>query len=510
MFGRLSVAARAIVFVIIVSVSLVAIDTWRSLNARTVQLQEMDVATSNLARASAQHANDTFKEADTLLVGLTERIQYDGTGPAALERLHRLLVLRKSELTQLDGIYVYDKNGKWLVNASDIRVQRYSVADREYFAFHRDHDTIGPHISAPVKSRATGKWIIPISRRIDNPDGSFAGVASASIDIDFFTHFYQSFQIGRAGAISLVSDSGILTVRYPYDPSFIGRNLVNTDLFRSYKAHGPVGSDVIKSSVDGITRLYSFRRLDRYPLFVTAALSKKEVLVEWWHDTLLHSAGVLVLVALLAVFGGRLVRQIEMRTRAEAELVRARDALEGLNQTLERLALQDGLTGLANRRQFDLTLDNEFSRALRNASTLSLIMMDVDCFKQYNDIYGHTAGDECLRVISRAIQELTPGRPGDLAARYGGEEIAVLLPNTQVAGAIAVAEKIRQAISALQIEHSGNPAGIVTISAGVKSVIPTTAASQPGSLVHAADIALYQAKSGGRNRVCASEETAPA
>ena len=138
--------------------------------------------------------------------------------------------------------------------------------------------------------------------------------------------------------------------------------------------------------------------------------------------------------------------------------------------------MQDGLTGLANRRQFDLTLNDEFSRAIRHASTLALILADVDCFKQYNDIYGHAAGDECLRAISCAIRDVTAQRPGDLAARYGGEEIAILLPDTDVAGAVTVAEKIRSAVHNLEIEHAGNPSGFVTLSAGVDVFNPA-----PGS-----------------------------
>jgi diguanylate cyclase (GGDEF)-like protein len=166
--------------------------------------------------------------------------------------------------------------------------------------------------------------------------------------------------------------------------------------------------------------------------------------------------------------------------------------------------LQDGLTGLANRRHFDLALDKEFSRAVREASSLALIMIDVDCFKQYNDIYGHAAGDECLRKISQVIKT-NQNRPGDVAARYGGEELGVLLPGTDVRGAMTIAEKIRLEIHNLGIEHTGNSAGVVTVSAGVDAFIPIQNLDNPLELVLAADKALYAAKSSGRDRVCENQ-----
>jgi diguanylate cyclase (GGDEF)-like protein len=499
--SRTTITFRAITFVLGVCIALVALDGWRSWNARTVQLGEMRVATSNLTRAMAQQANDTIKEADTTLVGTVERVQVDGLGTAAVARLHRILVLRKEQLRQLNGLFIYDEKGDWIANSEPTLLKAFNNADREYFVFHRTHADLGPHIGVPVQSRSTGKWVIPVSRRIDKPDGSFGGVVLATIGVDFFKAFYDSLEIGKLGAAALVSDSGVMMLRRPYDDRFIGKSIVGTELFHYYQTNGPSGTSFVKSSQDGVKRLNSYRRLQDYPLFVVAALSENEILREWWHDTLLHMVGVLCLALVVGLFGLHLIRQIALRSKAELELIKARDALEKLNATLERLAMQDGLTGLANRRQFDVSLSNEFSRAVRQASTLALIMMDVDYFKQYNDIYGHAAGDECLRTISRLIRDLTPHRPGDLAARYGGEEIALLLPNTDVAGAVVVAEKIRLAIRALGIVHSGNPSGFVTISAGVDSRVPERLGGEPTALIKAADKALYEAKRSGRDRV---------
>jgi diguanylate cyclase (GGDEF)-like protein len=476
-------------------------DGWRSWTARSVQLREMDVASANLAHAMATQAENTIREADVTLVGVVERVELDGVSTTALGRLHRVLVTRTEELAQLNGLFVYDANGNWIVDAQTPLLQKFNNSDREYFTYHRTHLDRGVHVGVPVRSRSTGKWILPVSRRINQTDGSFGGVALAAINVDFFSKFYDSLDIGQAGAVALISDEGFMIVRRPYGDSMVGKSMLDTKLFRTYVSEGPVGTTFIISAQDHVARLNSFRRVASYPVFVAAALSKDEILADWRKDTLLHSSGIGLLVIVVAIFGWRLVKQIELRTQTEGNLLRARDALAEVNGTLEKLAMQDGLTGLANRRQFDQTLSDELGRATREGSSLSLIMIDLDRFKQYNDIYGHAAGDECLRIISHTIQKLAARRSNDLAARYGGEEIAVLLPNTDVAGALSVAEAIRCAVLSLRIEHAGNASGYVTLSAGVDARIPRIPSDEPITLIQAADKALYRAKSDGRNQV---------
>jgi len=343
---------------------------------------------------------------------------------------------------------------------------------------------------------------MPLSRRINHPDGSFAGLVVIAVDIGYFTKFYDKLDIGRAGSLLLVQNNGTTLLRRPYNFSSLGRSMVGTELFRAFKANGTGGTLWIRSSLDGVMRLNSYRSLDNYPLFADAALSKDEMLADWWSDTLLHTGGVIILVIILALAGVRLIRQIQLRTKTEHELLLAHDALGTLNQTLEKLATLDGLTGLANRRKFDTSLSVEFNRATRYATSLALIMIDVDQFKQYNDIYGHPAGDACLRAISQTTQDLAQNRPDNLVARYGGEELVVLLPDTDLANALLMAEEIRLAIEQLGIEHSGDPTGVVTISVGVEARIPVRGVNTADQLVEAADKALYAAKSAGRNRVC--------
>lgn len=174
--------------------------------------------------------------------------------------------------------------------------------------------------------------------------------------------------------------------------------------------------------------------------------------------------------------------------------------LEVTNQQLEHRATYDGLTGVANRHRFDQYLDACWKQHCGGNSMLSLILCDVDFFKIYNDTYGHQKGDECLRQVAGAIQRQVK-RPADLVARYGGEEFAVILPSTPVTGAVHVAEAIRQAVRALEIPHENSSVSwCVTLSLGVAGILPTPEVS-PSTLIAAADAALYQAKSLGRDRV---------
>lgn len=180
------------------------------------------------------------------------------------------------------------------------------------------------------------------------------------------------------------------------------------------------------------------------------------------------------------------VKQIEM------ELVEA-------NRQLKALSLTDGLTGLANRRHFDEMLNNEWARFKRTQHPFSLILLDIDFFKNYNDHYGHQMGDDCLKRIASILQKHTR-RAGDLAARYGGDELIIIAFNTNAAAALEMAENIHQSVESLRIKNENTSLGMVTISIGVATIMGEEYQSEQ-HLLKAADIALYQAKKDGRNCV---------
>ncbi len=203
----------------------------------------------------------------------------------------------------------------------------------------------------------------------------------------------------------------------------------------------------------------------------------------------------------MSLINKALQREVVERQQVEVDLRSA-------NNTLEYLTTQDPLTGVVNRRGLERTLNLEWKRALRRTSPLSLIMADVDHFKAYNDHYGHQAGDRCLRRIAAQLQALAQ-RPSDLVARYGGEEFVIILPDTTIEGAQALAETMRDEVHALKLEHANSSvAAFVTLSLGTATLIPNDYSSVD-ELLQAADRALYRAKEAGRNRVEVDEVRAP-
>lgn len=201
-----------------------------------------------------------------------------------------------------------------------------------------------------------------------------------------------------------------------------------------------------------------------------------------------------------ADFISKPVNAAVVRARARTQLTVKRQ-----NDVLRELTLTDGLTGVANRRAFDERLDAEWRRCARAMVPMSLIMVDIDHFKNYNDLYGHQAGDACLQQAGQAMKRAAM-RPQDLVARYGGEEFAILLPHLEIGGAEAVARKVLDEIAGMAIAHEGSSAApLVTVSMGVAGLTPSERL-EPGLLIRNADALLYQAKADGRNQYCVKGE----
>lgn len=502
------IVRTAIGFMVAIGVLMCALEAWTRADAYGTQLGEGEVAAANTARAAADHAGATIDLAAAILADLVERVETDGLGKASYARLHNHLMMRVAQTQALQGLLIYDQTGRWAVTSLATADTTSNNADRAYFQYHLTHADREVRVGAPILSRSAGVWVLPISRRLQHADGSFAGVALATVRIAYFQRYYDGFDLGRKGALLLALTDGTLVTRRPFVEANIGSNIAAGPVFAMINSGAPSGSAMRVSRIDGVERLFSYRKLDGYPLVVAAALSREEIFAPWWQDTW-HEAGALaVMLAILAGGGVRLLRQVRIRDRMELEMRRLQTQLRGTVTELDRLVNTDALTGLKNRRCLSDQLDIEFARAARERSSLALVMIDIDHFKRYNDLYGHPGGDGCLRLVSDIIGQVSQ-RPGDLTARFGGEEFAVLLPNTDLAGAMAVAAKLCDAVAATRAPHAASERGIVTISAGAFALLPDGSTS-PADLLEAADRGLYAAKSAGRGRARVGSRPPPA
>lgn len=274
------------------------------------------------------------------------------------------------------------------------------------------------------------------------------------------------------------------------------------DIFRR-KRPDIVLLDAILPDIDGFDIAKHFRATEKGDewaaiIFLTSMDKDKDMargIEAGGDDYLLKPVSEMVLKAKISAMR----RLVEM----QRALVDVTYQLNAANKELQRLSTTDALTGIANRRFFDELLKREWRRCSRMKTPLSLVMVDVDHFKQYNDTYGHQAGDECLKAVAAQVARAAP-RASDLAARYGGEEFVLVLGETTVDGARWVANNIRQHVADLRIPHSASKFSHVTASCGVASVLPREDMSLE-SLLASADQALYLAKHQGRDTVVCAE-----
>jgi diguanylate cyclase (GGDEF)-like protein len=488
----------ALFFIGMVAFTMVCLEGMSRYRTYYNQLEEAQVSTVNITRAAAEHAVKTVELVDAILYGVVERIESDGLAPDDQPRLHKLLETRVNTAPALQGLFVYDAEGNWVISSVGRAATSANNADRPYFKYHKSHFDRGILIGKPIRSRSSGAWVVPMSRRLQDGAGNFTGVALATVPIQYFQDYYNDFDLGRKGAMLLALDDGTLITRRPYVASAIGTDISGGPVFALMREFGASGTGLRVANIDKVERQYSFRKLSPVPLVVAAALAKEDIFASWWAQTWREAAVVALLLVILLFIGYRLFRQIVIREKMERELRQMHMALEESVMKLDRLARTDGLTGLSNRRCLGERLDTELARASRQHASLALIMIDIDFFKRYNDSYGHIAGDACLKLVSSAIDAATR-RPGDLAARYGGEEFSVLLPNTDLDGGMAVARRICAAVVALREAHQASDFGIVTISAGVHACVPDTSIDA-STLFARADQALYGAKTAGRNQ----------
>ncbi|TBV05381.1 sensor domain-containing diguanylate cyclase [Phytopseudomonas dryadis] len=476
---------RAILHTVIISACLILIgvEVLSICAQRQARLHQAEVNVLNLSVSLAQHASDSLKIADATLGPLAEAMARP-VQPNQ-QSLHEILVSQVARSDRVHGVFVYDAEGNWVNSSLAQQTGSHNNADREYFMHHKENTTALPFIGRPVRSRSDDSDIITISHRYNQPDGKFGGVVLASIKSDYFRSFYRTLDVEDNGKIDLIREDGIILAGVHGHDGSDEMAVPNREAFDAIKHLGK-GNFIHRDDSEQTVRIAAFSSVPEFPLFVFAGVDRREVLSGWWLATLSGVVGTVVCISLLIAAAIWLDRQLVATQRREIHFRRESEV--------------DGLTGIANRRIFDSHLAARLTESSSFPISLSLLLIDVDHFKQFNDRYGHAGGDDCLRQIAHALQSVQR-RTNDLVARYGGEEFAILLPDCDLHQAHTMAEEVNSKIRNLAIQHDSSPHGIVTVSIGVASTVIANEIT-PRALIEQADTALYRAKENGRDTVC--------
>lgn len=581
-------------------------------------LQSANTRQMETARAMALHTDDILALAQQPLNNLSAHARDALGDEAKMQHLleEMLRVVKTSPL--LRSLAYADAQGRLIGSTFAANSAGMDLSDREYFLFHKSNASTQPRFGLPSQSQTNGRWFLPISQRIDNPDGSLAGIMIATIDMDHFSRFIETFEVNEENAFALLRKDGAILLRLPIDLKAMGANVADSTLYRDQIMKKLRGNYEYVSRFDGTKRISGFYRSTDTGVTAIATQTKASIFDDWLKQSKYPWLSIILAYLIGTAMAIRWIRQIELREIGDQK-VAAREAefrlianaspdviekislagvrqyvspaaariferdtesvigasvlddrddqtksawqdalakvqsgsstecilyrhqrMDGtmiwlesviscfrsddnnepdgivvitrdvtrqqmMKQELNALATTDELTRLFNKRYFNTQLSSTLAAARANQQSVSLILLDLDRFKAYNDTYGHLAGDCALRDVAAVIPPQLIGT-GGLAARYGGEELVVLLPNTDAEETMRIAENIRKAIAALKIEHAGNlPWGHVTVSSGYATALPSQAFSE-NDLITQADRALYGAKAAGRNRSQDDEE----
>jgi diguanylate cyclase (GGDEF)-like protein len=470
---------------IMLASAILAIAVWVLAQMRDDALRRAQDSVFNVSLLVERDVSRNLEIYDLSLRAVIEGLKQPGVLelPPAIRQM--VLFDGSASAKDLGSILVTDEHGNVIFESQATPPRQINVADRDYFKVQRDSPNAGLYVSHPFVPKLSTKDIsIALSRRLSHPDGSFAGVVAGTMRLSYFRKLFDGMNLGAGGSMALMLSDGTMLMRRPYDPKIIGINLTGTANYSRFTQQ-PSGDFFGTAAIDGVERWYAFRHIDMYPLILDVALSTRDIYVGWRRRAWIIGSLIISLDATIIALAILFAHQLQRRYAAEEEL--------------RELARTDGLTGLNNRRTFEEHAEVEWRRAQRNAWPLSMLLIDVDSFKGFNDLYGHSAGDDALINVARCIAQ-SVRRPGDTAARYGGEEFAVLLPDTDEAGATSIAEKIRAAVQAMQLRHVASSHHVLTVSIGIATTQGQAFATSR-ALVNASDEALYEAKDAGRNRV---------
>ncbi|KLD75658.1 sensor domain-containing diguanylate cyclase [Xanthomonas hyacinthi] len=452
-------------------------------DARSATLRTAQASSLNLASSLAQHTSDSLVIADAVLSGVVARVE-TGAGRKP-KTLHEVLVDAANLSDRLHTVAVCDASGQWVNSSPPRGSQRGNNADQAHFEHHKKYSDGLAFIGRP--SHSDGSWTITLSRRVDNADGSFGGVALASIRLEYLQDLGNTFDVGRSGSIAIIYDDGDVVPFRLGDQYLKGASIAGSQIHRTMRELHR-GWAIYRSPIDGEEWVAGFAPVRPFPMSLLVSMPSNEVLASWRKMALQRSLITIAGCALFVGLGIWLHLQLRRVHTSEAKL--------------STEAWIDPLIGIYNRRGFDYKLQRALQQRQVTHSPVSLLMIDVDHFKLYNDTYGHVNGDACLRQVGQAMASCAL-RLNDVAARYGGEEFAIILPFTDEKGAERVAQQVRSAVRELALPHASSPTDArVTVSIGIACADMGNQQWTVTDLVDKADAALYRAKQAGRDRAC--------
>jgi diguanylate cyclase (GGDEF)-like protein len=458
-------------------------------SGRSEELGHAAENSRNIVRLLSNDIGRNVELYDLSLQAVVSGVQQEATWQLPEDLRERVLFNRATAASSLGGAYVLGANGYVKAWQNPGAVPAMSFADRDYFVAQQRSPDTGLFFSRPYLSRLRGGVpTIGLTRRITAPDGTFAGVALLAVRLEYFQSLLDHIDVGPNGGVFILMQDGTMLASKPADPRPFGASYADSPNFEIMARQGS-GTHTGRSAVDGRRHMFTYARVASTPLIVVVAPAIDDILAPWRRRSGFAVVMTILIGAAWVAVSWVLAFALRDKVVAEGELM--------------RLAMTDPLTGLANRRVLDRRLAHEWRRAVREGEPLSVLFVDIDYFKRFNDTYGHAAGDEVLVLVA---ERMAAGgrRTSDMAARYGGEEFMLLLPHTPLSAAMAVAEKIRRRVESANLRHSASSHGRVTVSVGCASCDPPVGGSG-ARLLAAADRLLYEAKEGGRNQVRAQQ-----
>jgi diguanylate cyclase (GGDEF)-like protein len=403
---------------------------------------------------------------------------------------HESLLKDLARLPQAVDIAVADKNGQIAVSAAAWPTPNINVADRDYFTAARTGTDRQLSTSIPIDNKLDGKRTIVFARRLESSGGNFDGIVYVSVNTKYFEDIYGAIQSVKGLIFTLLKSDGTIVFRHPDDRDSAGKQLSDKSGWLDSLSKGAPGFRIL-AQADGNVRFVSTRKVTEYPLFVNISVTESTSLASWRQRAAAIAFGSSVFFLFSIYLLTAITRQVRFLSDSEACLAQK-------SQELERMARYDALTGLANRTLFMEKANAALAQMRRSGEEFSVLMLDLDRFKTVNDSLGHPAGDSLLREVARRLREAT--REVDCVARLGGDEFAVLQAheNDQKGGVIVLAKRI---LGAVTEPYDLNGRKII-----LETSIGIALAPQDGrdadALIKSADLALYKAKSEGRNRYC--------